>query len=229
MSVSKKIIKRIKDANARFHADDNISEFINESEYDLLVDEVTKNFHRVLESLVIDTENDPNSIDTARRWAKMYIHEVMHGRYYPRPEVSSFPNEGDDCYKGMLVQRCELKSLCSHHHQAVTGTCYIGIIPNAKVIGLSKYIRLAQWAARRGTLQENLCMIISKEIKKATKCDDIAVYIQAVHGCISNRGVCAHSSLAQTTVLSGLFNTDHVKQEFFSKIHLQESFARSKS
>ena len=164
-------------------------------------------------------------MDTGRRLAKMYINEIMGGRYHPRPNATAFPNQGADAYKGLLVVRSELKSMCSHHHQPVTGVAYIGIIPGEKVIGLSKYTRIAQWCAQRGTLQEELCNDITREIQKATNCEDVAVYIQATHGCCENRGIRAHSSLTQTTVLKGQFNDHDVKTEFFDNIKLQQEFA----
>jgi len=120
------------------------------------------------------------------------------------------------------VVRSELKSMCSHHHQPVTGVAYIGIIAGPKLIGLSKYTRIAQWCARRGTLQEELCMDIAREIMAATNSTDVAVYIEAEHGCCTNRGIMAHSSLTQTTVLKGAFGTDaSTKKEFFDNIKLQ--------
>ena len=158
--------------------------------------------------------------------AKMYVHEIMRGRYYPSPDVTAFPNDGESAYDGMLVIRSELRSVCSHHHQPVTGVAYIGIIPNGKVIGLSKYTRIAQWCARRGTLQEELCTDIAREIMKATGTENVAVYIQAQHGCCENRGIMAHSSLTQTTVLKGSFYKDPgTKKEFFDNIKLQQDFA----
>ena len=124
----------------------------------------------------------------------------------------------------MLVVRSELKSLCSHHHQPVRGVAYIGIIPGNKVIGLSKYTRIAQWHARRGTLQEELCNQIAKSIMQATESPDVAVYIAAKHGCCENRGIMAQSSLTQTTVLHGQFHDSSVKKEFFDNIALQQSY-----
>jgi GTP cyclohydrolase I len=112
--------------------------------------------------------------------------------------------------------------MCSHHHQPVTGVAYIGIIPTDTVIGLSKYTRIAQWCARRGTLQEELCNDIAREIMLATESENVAVYIQAKHGCCENRGIMATSSLTQTTVLKGLFNTPHAKSEFFDNVRMQE-------
>lgn len=220
--ISQVIAQRIKSKGARYFANDNISEFMEDHERDLLIDELAEKFEAVLNSLVIDTENDPNSAETAKRLAKMYVREIMRGRYYPAPDVTAFPNEGDTAYDGMLVVRSELKSVCSHHHQPVTGVAYIGIIPNGRVIGLSKYTRIAQWCARRGTLQEELCTDIANEIIKATGSQNVGVYLEAEHGCVTNRGIMAHSSLTQTTVLRGAFISDpSTKKEFFDNIALQ--------
>lgn len=226
LNLSQVIRKRLKDADKRYWAGDNISEFITDKEKGMLVDELTEKFEGVLQSLIIDTENDPNSKGTARRLAKMYVYEIMAGRYEESPNATAFPNDTEGKYEGMLVVRSELKSMCSHHHQPVTGVAYIGIIAGPKLIGLSKYTRIAQWCARRGTLQEELCMDIAREIEFATGSKDVAVYIQATHGCCENRGIMAHSSLTQTTVLEGAFKTDpSVKKEFFDNIKLQQEFA----
>ena len=220
------VTRRIQDANKRYWAGDNISEFIYEGEKQTLIDEATEKFEGVLDALLIDRENDPNSEGTAKRLAKMYYNELMQGRYDRIPTATAFPNEGDDAYTGMLVVRSELKSVCSHHHQPVTGVAYIGVIPNGKVIGLSKYTRIAQWCARRGTLQEELANDIAREIEKATDAKHLGVYIQATHGCCENRGIMAHSSLTQTTVLKGSFKDDPgTKKEFMDNIKLQQEFA----
>ena len=226
LNLSQVIRKRLKDADKRYWAGDNISEFITDKEKDLLVDELTGKFEDVLDSLIIDRHTDPNSQGTARRLAKMYVYEIMAGRYEESPNPTAFPNDTEGKYEGMLVVRSELKSMCSHHHQPVTGVAYIGIIAGPKLIGLSKYTRIAQWCARRGTLQEELCMDIAREIEFATGSRDVAVYIQATHGCCENRGIMAHSSLTQTTVLHGAFKADQsVKKEFFDNIKLQQDFA----
>jgi GTP cyclohydrolase I len=214
-------------SNKRFWAGDNISEFVNGVNCkEILIDEATKAFEGVLDALLIDRENDPNSQGTARRLAKMYFNEIMGGRYDPAPDATAFPNDSEDRYEGMLVVRSELRSMCSHHHQPVSGVAYIGIIAANKLIGLSKYTRIAQWCARRGTLQEELCNDIAREIMKATDSENVGVYIQATHGCCENRGIMAHSSLTQTTVLKGAFNTDPgTKKEFMDNIKLQQDFA----
>ena len=219
------IKQRIESAGLRHWAGDNISSVLNEGDKELIIDEASEAFEKVLDSLLIDRYNDPNSMGTARRLAKMYVNEIMSGRYDPAPNATAFPNTGENRYSGMLVVRSELKSMCSHHHQPVTGVAYIGIIPGNKVIGLSKYTRIAQWCARRGTLQEELCNDIAREIRKATDSEDVAVYIQATHGCCENRGISAHSSLTQTTVLHGEFNNGDVKKEFFDNVKLQQEFA----
>jgi GTP cyclohydrolase I len=220
--ISQVIRNRLDSAEKRYWAGDNISNFIQPGEREQLIDELEVKFEEVLQSLVIDTETDPNSQGTARRLAKMYVYELMSGRYEPTPNATAFPNDTDGKYEGMLVVRSELKSVCSHHHQPVTGVAYIGIIAGPKLIGLSKYTRIAQWCARRGTLQEELCMDIAREIEFATGSKDVAVYIEAEHGCCTNRGIMAHSSLTQTTVLKGAFKTDpSTKKEFFDNIKLQ--------
>ena len=217
---------KMKREGKRFWAGDNISEYLHESDKKFLIDEAAKAFETVLDSLLIDRENDPNSKGTARRLAKMYFNEIMAGRYEPAPDCTAFPNDSEDRYEGMLVVRSELRSMCSHHHQPVTGVAYIGILAANKLIGLSKYTRIAQWCARRGTLQEELCNDIAREIMWATDSEDVGVYIQAEHGCCTNRGIMAHSSLTQTTVLKGGFSTDPAtKKEFFDNIKLQQDFA----
>lgn len=218
------IIKQMKSDGKRFFAGDNISEYITDKE--VLIDEAAEAFETVLDTLLVDRVNDSNSMDTARRLAKMYYNELFAGRYDPMPRVASFPNGApEDRYTGMIVTRAELKSVCSHHHQPVTGVAYIGLIPGVKVIGLSKYARIAQWCARRGTLQEELCRNICDEIQKATGTEDLGVYIQATHGCCENRGIMAHSSLTQTCVLRGQFYNQSIKDEFYRNIDQQSRHA----
>ncbi|MDA8882773.1 GTP cyclohydrolase I [bacterium] len=232
MTKTSEIIKsRLEKEGIRYWAGDNISAVIDENDKCNLIDELTEKFEGVLDSLLIDRWTDPNSMDTGRRLAKMYINELMAGRYNPPPPATAFPNEPDnvtgDKYEGMLVVRSELTSVCSHHHQPVNGIAYIGIIAADTLIGLSKYTRIAQWCARRGTLQEELAMDINREIRNATGSNDVGVYIQATHGCCENRGIMAHSSLTQTTVLKGsFFDNPHVKQEFMDNIKLQQEFSR---
>ena len=226
MALHKALLHRLQTEGIRHWAGDNISYVMQKGDKEKLIDEATEAFENVLDTLLIDRHNDPNSKGTARRLAKMYYNELMAGRYDPAPSATAFPNDSEDRYEGMLVVRSELKSMCSHHHQPVVGTAYIGIIAADKLIGLSKYTRIAQWCARRGTLQEELANDIAKEIAKATDAEHLGVYIQATHGCCENRGIMAHSSLTQTTVLRGAFKDDAgTKKEFFDNIKLQQEFS----
>jgi GTP cyclohydrolase I len=227
MKKYEEIIERCKAADKRYWAGDNIARLLQEGDKEQLIDDATLAFETVLDTLIIDRHTDPNSKGTARRLAKMYYNEIMAGRYDYRPDATAFPNDSLNRYEGMLVVRSELKSMCSHHHQPVSGVAYIGIIAADKLIGLSKYTRIAQWCARRGTLQEELANDIAREIKAATGAEHLGVYIQATHGCCENRGIMANSSLTQTTVLEGSFKTDQsTKKEFFDNIKLQQEFAR---
>ena len=229
MDKSQEIRQRLEEAGLRYWAGDNISQVLQEGDKDILIEELTPKFEEILKSLLIDISSDPNSMDTGRRLAKMYINELMSGRYDPMPKATAFPNDTVDRYEGMLVVRSELKSMCSHHHQPVAGVAYIGIIAADNLIGLSKYTRIAQWCARRGTLQEELNNIIADEIQQATKSPNVGVYVQATHGCCENRGIGAHSSLTQTTVLRGAFSEDPgTKKEFMDNIKLQQEFACNK-
>jgi GTP cyclohydrolase I len=224
--ISETIKARLEDKNIRHWAGDNISEVLQEGDKEKLIQELTPKFEAVLDGLVIDRFNDPNSMDTGRRLAKMYINELMSGRYNPMPNATAFPNTEGDAYKGMLVVRSEIKSMCSHHHQPVSGVAYIGIIAAETLIGLSKYTRIAQWCARRGTLQEELNNVIANKIQEATGSPNVGVYLQATHGCCENRGIMAHSSLTQTTVLRGAFGEDMgTKKEFMDNIKLQQEFS----
>lgn len=227
MLISDTIRARIKKANKTFVAIDNISEFIKDGELELLIDEVAERFEETLQALIIDTENDPNSKGTGRRMAKMYINEIMSGRYYPAPSITAFPNE-DNKYDQLIFTRTDIKSICSHHHQPVTGVCYIACLPGDKVIGLSKYSRIAQHFARRGTLQEELTVLIADEIEKQTGSHAVGVHIRARHGCCENRGIMSSNSNTQTTVVRGDMRDDKaLKDEFMQNIQLAEMTNRA--
>jgi len=220
--MTSEVIKaRLKNAGKRFFASDNISQFIYPDEKPKLIEELTQKFEGVLSSLIIDTENDPNSQDTARRLAKMYVNEIMAGRYEPSPKVTSFPNDGK--YDQLIIVRSDIRSMCSHHHQPVSGICYIACLPGKNVIGLSKYTRIAQHLAQRGHLQEELTEMIAEEIVNLTESDAVGVYIRARHGCCENRGIRSSNSSTQTTVLKGRLKTDPaMRNEFMHNIQIQE-------
>ena len=221
MKVSDKIKQRLEIDGKKYYASDNISKYIQAGETAELIEELEIAFEQVLQSLIIDTKNDPNSMGTAHRLAKMYINEIMGGRYLPDPRITSFPNDGQ--YDQLIVVRADIKSMCSHHHQPVSGVCYIGCLPGDEVIGLSKYTRVAQHLANRGHLQEELTEMIATRIQKLTKSKGVAVYIKARHGCCENRGILASNSSTQTTVVKGELKSNvNLKQEFMDNIKLQE-------
>jgi GTP cyclohydrolase I len=221
MSTSDKIKQRLEVDGHRYFASDNISKYIMPGETADLIEELEEKFEAVLQSLIIDTTNDPNSMGTAHRLAKMYVNEIMGGRYRKDPRITAFPNDGQ--YDQLIVVRTELKSMCSHHHQPVSGTAYIACMPGEEVIGLSKYSRVAQHLASRGHLQEELCEMIAYRIEKLTKSKAVGVYIKARHGCCENRGIMASNSSTQTTVLKGELKTNpSLKEEFMDNIKLQE-------
>ena len=222
----KLVINRLQKANVPFYSNSNISEYLYEGEIAALIDEATEAYSKFMDCLVIDKMNDPNATDTPRRVAKMYINELLSGRYYPAPKATAFPNVHtgkESGFSGLLVVKVEFNSICSHHHQNVVGHMYIGIIPRDNVIGLSKYTRLAQWCARRGTLQEELAEDVAKTIQDYSGSSDIAVLIEGNHFCCEARGIMAHDSTTQTTVLKGDFLKDStLRKEFHDNVMFQK-------
>jgi len=212
--ISDVVRNRIKAAEARFHCNDNISEFIQEEEIALLIDEVAINFQNVLESLVIDTDNDHNTKETARRVAKMFITETFSGRYRPLPKVTAFPNMG---YKSLYTTGpISIRSTCAHHFQNIVGRCWVGVVPNNEVIGLSKFNRIVHHICERPQIQEEMTTQIADALKEYAKTENIAVLVKAEHHCMTHRGVREHESDMTTAIMLGSFD-DHpsLKQEFY--------------
>lgn len=214
MDISKKIKERILAKNKRFHCNDNISEFIEEGELDLLQNEVEGKLQEVMESLVIDTEHDHNTQDTARRVAKMYIKEIFGGRFQPMPRITSFPNMG---YKSLYTSGpISIRSTCAHHFQNIVGKAWIGIIPQDEVIGLSKFNRLVHHIAERPQIQEEMTTQIAQELVTFAKTPNVAVVVKAEHHCMTHRGVREHESDMTTAIMLGAFEKDPaLKQEFY--------------
>lgn len=221
--VSKVIRDRIKEADVDFRCNNDISNFIQEGEVDLLIDEVAEKFQAVLEALVIDTENDWNTSDTAHRVAKMYVTETMAGRFMPAPKVTAFPNDG---YEGLYTAGpISIRSLCAHHFQNIIGKAWIGIVPGEKVIGLSKFNRIVNDVCSRPQIQEEMTKQITDAIVEATETKDVAVIVKAEHHCMISRGVREHESEMITTDLRGSFFTnDAQRAEFYSLIQNLNSF-----
>lgn len=216
--ISETIKKRIKEEGDRFHSNDNISKFIKDGELDLLQDEVEKKFKDVLNSLIIDTDNDHNTQDTAKRVAKMWIKEVFGGRYKPMPKVTSFPNMG---YKSMYTSGpISIKSTCAHHFQNIVGNAWVGIIPNGEVIGLSKFNRIIHHIVERPQIQEEMTSQIAEALQEYAHTKNIAVVVKAEHHCMTHRGVREHESDMTTAIMLGAFKEDPATRDEFYKICL---------
>jgi GTP cyclohydrolase I len=218
MAISDKIRQRLIDNGVRFFSNDNISEYIEEREIDKLVEEVAKKMEGVLSSLVIDTENDHNTQDTAHRVAKMFVKETFSGRFNPAPKITAFPNvtEYDQLY---VTGPISIRSTCAHHFQNIVGRAYIGVYPGKNVIGLSKFNRIADWIASRPQIQEEMTVQIADAVEKETEAAGVAVLIQAEHHCMTHRGVKEHESDMTTAIMRGVFQTDKsLKKEFYDII-----------
>jgi GTP cyclohydrolase I len=218
--VSVKIRERILASRKRFNANDNIAQFIEPGELELLLDEVEDKMKGVLSSLVIDTERDHNTGNTARRVAKMYLQEVFKGRYVAAPSITEFPN-AEHLNELMIVGPITVRSACSHHFCPVIGQIWIGVLPNehTNVIGLSKYARLAEWIMGRPQIQEEAVVQLADLIQEKTQPDGLAIVMEASHYCMSWRGVKDMDSKMINSVMRGAFlkNPD-LRREFLALI-----------
>ena len=218
--ISVKIRERVMASGQRFHANDNIAEFLQPGELEALLDEVELKMRGVLESLVIDTEHDHNTTDTARRVAKLYVQEVFRGRYVTAPEITEFPN-AEQLNELMIVGPITVRSACSHHFCPVIGKIWIGVLPNknTNVIGLSKYARLAEWVMGRPQIQEEAVVQLADLIQTKTRPDGLALVMEATHYCMAWRGVKDMDSRMINSVMRGAFLKDpNLRREFLSLI-----------
>ena len=218
--VSVKIRERVLAARKRFHANDNIADFIQPGELELLLDEVEEKMKGVLGSLVIDTAHDHNTDDTARRVAKMYVKEVFQGRYVKAPTITEFPN-AEHLNELMIVGPITVRSACSHHFCPIMGKIWIGVLPNehTNVIGLSKYARLAEWVMGRPQIQEEAVVQLADLIQQKTQPDGLAIVMEATHFCMGWRGVKDVDSKMINSVMRGSFLKDaNLRREFLSLI-----------
>src|SRR6186713_267624 len=218
--VSVKIRERLALARKRFHANDNIAEFIEPGKLELLLDEVESKMQGVLDSLVIDTERDHNTNNTARRVAKMYLNEVFKGRYVQPPTITEFPN-AEHLNELMIVGPITVRSACSHHFCPVIGKIWIGVLPNehTNVIGLSKYARLAEWVMGRPQIQEEAVVQLADLIMEKTQPDGLAIVMEASHYCMAWRGVKDMDSKMINSVMRGAFLKDAaLRREFLALI-----------
>ncbi len=216
--LSERIRDRLRNADQRFFANDNISEFIQEGELDGLLAEVQGKLTGVLESLVIDIENDHNTQDTARRVAKMFVREVFAGRYAPMPAITEFPN-ATHLNELMIVGPLTVRSACSHHLCPIMGKLWIGVMPNAEsnLIGLSKFARIADWIMSRPQIQEEAISELANVLEERIRPDGLAVVMEASHFCMQWRGVKDIDAKMTNSVMRGSFLTDSaLRREFLS-------------
>ena len=218
LPASERIRNRLVDAGQRYHANDNIAAFIDDSEIDELRDEVERHMQQVLRALVIDTEGDHNTQETARRIAKMFLTEVFRGRYLPMPAVTEFPN-AERLNELMIVGPIKVRSACSHHLVPIMGRVWIGILPNehSNLIGLSKYARICDWIMSRPQIQEEAVTMLANELQERVKPDGLAIVMEADHFCMHWRGVKDDESMMTNSVMRGAFlkNTS-LRREFLS-------------
>ncbi|ERE14072.1 GTP cyclohydrolase I [Pseudogulbenkiania ferrooxidans] len=220
-AVSQRIRYRLQKAGARFHANDNISAFIEEGELDELQEEVQAKLRGVLESLVIDTANDHNTQDTAKRVAKMFVREVFRGRYVSMPASTEFPNV-EHLNELMIIGPITVRSACSHHLCPIIGRVWVGVLPNehSNLIGLSKYVRLIDWIMTRPQIQEEAVSQIAELLMKKLQPDGLAIVMEADHFCMHWRGVKDSNSKMTNSVMRGAFLTNpDLRKEFLSLMH----------
>jgi len=216
---SDELRKRMTTIKHKHFANDTIFAYLDPGDVKLIECEVAEAFEDVLKALVINTTDDHNTKATAHRVAKMFVHEIFRGRYYPPPEVTSFPNakEYDQIY---VSGPMSINSTCAHHFQPITGQAYVGVFPGKKVVGLSKFNRIVDWIASRPQIQEEMTEQIADMVEKETEAQGVAVVIKAEHFCMTARGVKEHESEMMTSVVRGMFRDEPAtKAEFFSLLN----------
>ena len=223
--MSERIRQRLEHARVRFHANDNISAFIQPDELPQLQAEVEAKMMQLLQSLVIDTESDHNTRDTARRVARMYLNEVFRGRYMAQPDVTEFPNV-ERLNELMIVGPITIRSACSHHLCPIIGKVWIGVMPNehSNLIGLSKYARLADWVMSRPQIQEEAVTRLADLLLERMQPDGLAIVMEADHFCMQWRGIKDSDSKMVNSVMRGVFLTDpSLRREFLALLQRSRS------
>ena len=218
LPASERIRYRLVAAGCRFHANDNIAAHVREGELEQIKAEVQAKLHEVLQALVIDTDSDHNTQDTAKRVAKMFVDEVFAGRYRPMPSVTEFPN-AERLNELMIVGPITVRSACSHHLCPIIGKVWIGILPNehSNLIGLSKYSRICDWIMSRPQIQEEAVTMLANELQRRVRPDGLGIVMEADHFCMHWRGVKDDKSAMINSVMRGAFLKDaNLRREFLS-------------
>ncbi|HEV8689161.1 MAG TPA: GTP cyclohydrolase I [Ideonella sp.] len=224
LPASERIRYRLVGADRRYHANDNISEFVREGELEEVKAEVATKMSEVLKALVIDTESDHNTQNTAKRVARMFVDEVFRGRYQPMPQVTEFPNISR-LNELMIVGPVTVRSACSHHMCPILGRLWIGVLPNehSNLIGLSKYARIADWIMTRPQIQEEAVIMLADALQERVKPDGLAIVMEADHFCMQWRGVKDTDSAMTNSVMRGAFLKDaSLRREFLSLLSKKE-------
>jgi GTP cyclohydrolase I len=218
LPVSERIRWRLVNASQRYHANDNIAAFVHDGELAELKAEVQTKLQEVLRALVIDTDSDHNTQETAKRVAKMYLEEVFRGRYHPMPSVTEFPN-AERLNELMIVGPITVRSACSHHLCPIFGKVWIGLLPNehSNLIGLSKYARITDWVMSRPQIQEEAVTMLANELQERVRPDGLAIVMEADHFCMHWRGVKDTETAMVNSVMRGAFLKDaNLRREFLS-------------
>jgi GTP cyclohydrolase I len=224
LPASERIRYRLVGADRRYHANDNIAEFVREGELDELKAEVAASMSEVLKALVIDTDSDHNTQNTAKRVARMFVDEVFRGRYQPMPPVTEFPNISR-LNELMIVGPITVRSACSHHMCPILGRLWIGVLPNehSNLIGLSKYARIADWIMTRPQIQEEAVIMLADALQERVRPDGLAIVMEADHFCMQWRGVKDNDSAMTNSVMRGAFLKDaSLRREFLSLLPKKE-------
>ncbi|MEQ8416503.1 MAG: GTP cyclohydrolase I FolE [Imperialibacter sp.] len=189
-----------------------------EMDDDLKIELIAKHFREIMHILGMDLTDDSLK-GTPNRVAKMYVKEVFSGlNPKNKPTAKLFDNKYE--YNEMLVERdITFYSYCEHHFVPIYGKAHVAYISSGKVIGLSKINRIVQYYAKRPQVQERMTVQIANELKKILKTDNVGVVVDAVHMCVSSRGVGDTNSRTGTAHFSGKFSDENTKKEFLNYIN----------
>lgn len=181
------------------------------------VDLIEEQFKRIMTVLGLDLRDD-SLRNTPRRVAKMFVKEIFKGLDPAnKPQITLFENKYQ--YKDLLLEKdIAVKSYCEHHFVPIIGRAHVAYISNDKVIGLSKINRIVDYFARRPQVQERLTIQIAEELKKILNTEDVAVFIESTHFCVTMRGVEDDHSSTITTSLHGAFKNDQRRREFMELV-----------
>jgi GTP cyclohydrolase I len=221
LTASQRVRERLRSAGTRFHANDNIADYLEDGDLEAIEGEVAAKAQEMLRALVIDVEHDHNTRDTGRRLAKMFVRELFAGRYQQAPAVTEFPN-AERLNELMIVGPLRVRSACSHHLCPIMGRVWVGVLPNAdsNLIGLSKYARLIDWIMSRPQIQEEAVSQVADLLEQRLKPDGIAVVMEADHYCMHWRGVKDDGAKMTNSVMRGRFLQDpSLRKEFLSLRH----------